>query len=147
MLRPTLGISPRHRADKPMPTVISYERYCYGANYSFHWLVCSDGTNCQQIRLVLSCHSLERKREARQPPKAVLFAHIRARSAAIATSVTGCCSGGARAFLTGSGGSLEAETIGWSQLRSIVLRKTHTAMQQHNAASNKNRNMMFPPFC
>lgn len=62
-----------------MPTVISYERYCYGANYSFHWLVCSDGTNCQQIRLVLSCHSLERKREARQPPKAVLFAHIRAR--------------------------------------------------------------------
>nr|AIG56535.1 P019 [Proteus mirabilis]AIG56619.1 P019 [Proteus mirabilis]ANA09807.1 hypothetical protein [Proteus mirabilis] len=79
MLRPTLGISPRHRADKPMPTVISYERYCYGANYSFHWLVCPDGTNCQQIRLVLSCHSLERKREARQPPKAVLFAHIRAR--------------------------------------------------------------------
>lgn len=68
MLRPTLGSCPNTGQLNPMSTVINYELYCYGANCSFHWLVCSDGTNCQQIRLVLSCHSLERK--ARSAPTA-----------------------------------------------------------------------------
>ncbi|WP_284191003.1 hypothetical protein [Vibrio zhanjiangensis] len=96
---------------------------------------------------------LERRGFRRVPRPPSLFPDGRQRrgrsisSAAIATSVTGCCSGGERVFLTSSGGSLETETFGWSQVRSIVLRKTHTAMQQHNAANNKNRNIMFPPFC